>query len=150
MRADDPFLLGLGENVHDSPVALGPVAFSQAVHEADVDVVGAQFLAKTIEIGAGFGWIAGPGLGQDRDLVARKMFERLGHMGMAAVGVGSVEESQAVIVAVEQEIGQTLHAQRGLVGVMSAADRARPHGKTTGGNAGPAENDRIRRAEFAR
>ena len=120
------------------------------MHQADIDVVGAQFFAKAVEIGAGLGGIARPGLGEDGNLVAAKMLERLGHVRMAAVGIGGVEEAQAVVVAVEQQIGEALHAQGSLVRVMSAADRARSHGETAGLDPGLAQHHRIRRRELAR
>src|SRR6185503_13278716 len=96
MGPDNSFLLGFGKNVHDAAVALGPIAFSEAVHQADIDVVGAQLFAKTVEIGAGLGGIARPGLGEHGNLVAAERLERLGHVRMAAVGIGGVEEAQAV------------------------------------------------------
>ena len=56
-------------------------------------------------------------LGQDDDLVARKLLDRGGNIGVAAVGVGRVEEAQAVVVvAVEQQAGERVRAEPGLVG----------------------------------
>ena len=40
--------------------------------------------------------IARPGLGEDRDFVAWYVFESFGYMGMASVGVGGIEEAEAV------------------------------------------------------
>src|ERR1700716_1465298 len=51
VSANDAFLFGIGENVHDAFVAFGPVAFGEAMHEADVDVIGAELAAKTVEVG---------------------------------------------------------------------------------------------------
>ena len=56
--ADDSFLLGFGENIHHAFVALGPVAFGDAVHQADVEIVGAEFAAEAVEIGACSGRVA--------------------------------------------------------------------------------------------
>ena len=53
MSADNALLLGFGEHVHHSAVALRPVSFGQAMHQANVDVIGAEFLAKAIEVGRG-------------------------------------------------------------------------------------------------
>ena len=51
MRANDAFLLGFREHVHDAFVALRPVTLGKAMHQADIDVVSAEFLAKAIEVG---------------------------------------------------------------------------------------------------
>src|SRR5260370_30501551 len=60
VSANDSLFLGFGENIHDAFVALGPVAFGKAVHEANLDVVGAKLAAETIQVGAGAGGVAGP------------------------------------------------------------------------------------------
>ena len=138
------------ENVHDSTVALGPIAFREAVHQADIDVVGTQFFAKAVEIGAGLDRIARPRFCENRDLVAGEVLERLRHMRMAAIGVGSVEKTQAIVMAIEQQIGQAFHAQSGLVRVMSAADCAGPHRETTSGDSGFAQHHCVCRGELAR
>ena len=52
MRPNDAFLFRFGENIHHSPIALGPIAFGEAVHEADIQIVGSQFPAETVKIGA--------------------------------------------------------------------------------------------------
>ena len=100
MSADDAFLLGIRKHIHHAAIAFGPVPFREAVHQADVDLISPQLPAKTIEVGAGSGGVARPGLGKNGDLIARDMFQSFGHMGMAAVGVSGVKESQALIVAI--------------------------------------------------
>ena len=45
--ADDALFLGFGEHVHHAFVAIRPVALGEAVHKADVDVIGAQLAAET-------------------------------------------------------------------------------------------------------
>ena len=55
VSANDPFFLGFRENVPDAFVALGPITFGEAVHETDVEVIGAEFAAETIEIVASSG-----------------------------------------------------------------------------------------------
>ena len=112
MSANDTFLLGFGENVHDAFVALGPVAFGKAVHKANVNVIGAELATEAVEIGAGGGRVAGPGFGKDRDFVARNVLERFGNVRVAAVGIGRVEETKAVIVAVEEQVGEAFDAER--------------------------------------
>ena len=47
------------------------------------------------------------------------MAQRVGDMGMAAVGIGGIEEAQAMIVAVKEKIGQTLDAERALMRCVS-------------------------------
>ena len=104
MGADDALLLGFVENVHDAAVARGPIGFGDAVDEDDVDVVDAELAAEAVEVGAYSGGVASVGLGEDGDFVARELLEGCGDVGMAAVGVGGVEEAEAVVVvAVEQE-----------------------------------------------
>ena len=58
------------------------------MHQAHVNVVGAQFAAEAVEVSARPGRVASPGLGEYGDLVAGHVLERLGDMRMAAVGVG--------------------------------------------------------------
>ncbi len=102
MGADDSLLLGFFENIHDAAIASGPIGFGEAVHEADIDIVGAELAAEAVEIGAGGRGIAGPGFCEHSDLVARHVPERFGNVRMASVGIGGVEKAEAVIVAVEQ------------------------------------------------
>ena len=110
MGANDSLLLGFGEHIHGSAEAVGPVGFGDAVHEADIEIVRPEFFAEAIEIGPHAIGVARPGLGQDRDFVARHVLQRFGNVRMAAVGVGGIEEAQAVIVSVQQEIGETLNS----------------------------------------
>src|SRR5437879_8272553 len=81
------------------------------MHEADVKVIGLELTAEAVKIGARTLWIARPGLGHNGDSVARDMAQRVGDMGMAAVGIGGIEEAQAMIVAVKEKIGQTLRSE---------------------------------------
>ena len=90
--ANDSLLLGFGENVHHAFVTLGPIGFGKAMHKADVEVVGAEFAAEAVEIGAGSGGIAGPGLCEDGDFVALHVLERFGDVRMAAIGIGGVKK----------------------------------------------------------
>ena len=115
MRADHSFLLGFREHVHDALVALGPVAFSQAVHEQDVDIVDAKLFAESVNIGTHACRISCPRFRKHGDFVPLHVLERLRYVRMAAVGIRSVEETQAFVVTVQQEIGEALHAQRSLV-----------------------------------
>jgi hypothetical protein len=148
--ADDSLLFRFRKHVHGAAVAVGPVGFGYAVHEADVEVVGAEFAAEAVEIGAHGGGIACPGFCQHGDFVARHVLERFGDMGMASVRIGSVEEAQAMVVSVEKEIGEALDAERGLMRMVSGADGAGAHGETAGLDAGAAESDCIGCGEFVR
>ena len=56
------------------------------------------------------------------------MLQSFSDVRVASIGVGGIEEAEAVIVSVAQEIGQALDAKRGLVRVVSGADRAGAHG----------------------
>src|ERR1700733_7322235 len=148
VSADDSLLLGFGENVHDAAVALGPIRVGEAVRETDIEIVGAELAAEAIEIGAGGDGIAGPGFREHGDFVARDVLERFGDVRMASVGIGGVEEAEAMIVAVEEKIGEPFNAERSLVGMMAGADRAGAHGEPTGLDAGAAEGDGIGGGEF--
>src|SRR5712664_3560849 len=150
VSADDALLLGFGEDVHHAFEALGPVAFGEAVHEANVDLIGAEFAAEAVQIGACRSGVARPGLGEHGDLVARDMLEGFGDVRMAAVGIGGIEEAQAAIVAIEQQIGQAFDAERGLMRMMAHTDSARAHGETAGLDAGLPESYRIGCGELAR
>ncbi len=151
MGADDALVLGFGEDVHDAAVTGGPVGFGDAVDENDVDVVDAEFAAEAVEIAAEAGGVAVVGLGHDDDFVARELLEGGGDVGMAAVGVGGVEEAEAVlVVAVDEQAGEGAHAEAGLVGGSAEADGAGAHGETAGADAGFAEGDLVVRAEFLR
>jgi len=106
VRADDFLLPGFFEDVHHRAIARSPVAFRQAVHKYDVELLGAEFTAEAVEIGAHFVWIACPGLGEDGDFASIKVLEGFGHMRVATVRISGVEEAEAVFVEpVEQEKG---------------------------------------------
>ena len=98
MGADGALVLGFGEDVHYAAVTGGPVVFGDAVDENDVDVVDAKFAAEAVEVAAEAGGVTVVGLGHDDDFVARELLEGGGDVGMAAVGVGGVEEAEAVFV----------------------------------------------------
>jgi hypothetical protein len=120
------------------------------VHQANVEIVGAKFLAETIQVGAGGGRIARPSLGQHGYLVSRHVFERFRHVRMTSVGVGGVEETQAMVVAIEQQGRQAINAQRGLVRVMTGAHRTRTHSQSAGFDPSLSDGDRVVRAELSR
>src|SRR6202008_3695205 len=107
VRADDTFLFGFGKNVHHWFETCGPVALGEAVHKNDVEMVGAEFFAEAVEIGAHFRRGARPGLGEDSDFAAIDVLESFSYVGMAAVGIGGIEKAQAVVVAVLQQERQT-------------------------------------------
>src|SRR5580704_738491 len=150
VSANDALLLRFGENVHDAFVAIGPVAFREAMHEANVEVICAELAAKALEIRARGGGVARPGLSEDGDVIPRNMLESFGNVGMAAVGVGRIEEAQAVVIAVTEKVGKTLDAERGLVRMMTRANGSSAHGKTAGLDAGLAERNSVGRVKFSR
>src|SRR5215813_9270853 len=99
MRANDAFVLGFLKNVHDGTIARSPIAFSQAVHQKDINVFGVEFAPEALEVGTHFVRIARPGFCEDSDFAAVDMFERFGDVRMASVGIGGVEKTQAAVVA---------------------------------------------------
>src|SRR4029077_7486667 len=68
---------------------------------------------------------------------------------MAAVGVGGIEEAEAVFVAVEKQAGEALEAKRCLTRMVADADGAGAHGEPAGLDAGFAERDSVGRRELA-
>src|SRR5436853_6997449 len=93
MGPDNPLLLGFGEYVHYAAITLRPVRLRQAMHEADIDVVGSEFLAEAVEISAGGSSVTGPGFGQDRDFIPCHVFEVFADMRRAAVRIGRGEKA---------------------------------------------------------
>jgi len=150
VSTNDAFFLGFGEDVHHAFVAIGPIAFGEAVHEADIKVVGAEFAAKAVEVGAGGGGVASPSLCENGDFVAGDMLEGFGDVRVTAVRVGAVEKTQAMVVAVEEQVGETFDAEGGLMRMMAGTDRASAHGEAACLYAGLAERDGVRSAEFSR
>ena len=150
MSANDAFLLGFGENVHDAFVALGPVALGKAVHEANVNVIGAELATEAVEIGAGGGGVAGPSFGENGDTVARNVLKRFGNVRVAAVGIGRVEETKAVIVTVEEQVGEAFDAERGLVRMVADADGSSAHGEAAGLDPSLAERNGVGGIELSR
>src|SRR6266849_1486962 len=149
VRADDALFFGFGQDIHHAAVAIGPVALGEAVHEADVDVIDAEFAAKAIEIGTSGGRVTGPGFGEDGDFVTGDVFEGFGDMGVAAVRISGVEEAQAVVVAIEKQVAKTLYAEGGLVRMVAGAGGAGAHGEAAGLDAGLAKGDGVRGTELA-
>src|SRR5579862_6004917 len=78
------------------------------------------------------------------------MLERFRDMRVTAVRVRRVEEAKAVVVPVEEEFGQAVHAQRRLVRVVAHAHCARAHRQQARLDARFAQRDRFVRFEFAR
>ena len=67
---------------------------------------------------------------------------------MTSVGIGGVEEAEALIVAIEKKIGESFDAERGLIGMMAGAYRTGAHGEAAGFDAGAAEGDGVGSGEF--
>ena len=76
------------------------------------------------------------------------MLERIGDMGVAAVGVRCIKKAQAIGVAVLQEGGESGEAEVGLMRLAADADRAGAHGEAGRLDAGAAEGDGIRGGKF--
>src|SRR5580698_10404784 len=150
MRANDPFFLRLRKHVHHASEALRPIAFSQTMHQADVDVVDAELAPEAVKILPRRLRSARKSLGQHRNLVARHMLQRLDNMRMTPISIRRIKKSQPVIVAIQQEIRQPLHAQRGLIGMMTGSDSARAHGETAGADSSLAQLHGIEGVDFLR
>src|SRR5258706_5280327 len=120
MGADDALLLRLGEYIHHAAVAFRPVSFGDAVHERDIEVVRSQLTTEAVEIGARLLRGSSPRLGEHGDLVSWNVLQRLGDIRMTAIGIGRVEEPQAAVMSLEEQVGKALHSERGLVRMMAA------------------------------
>src|SRR5579872_1809075 len=118
------------------------------MHQADVEIVGAELATEAVKIGAHAGRVACPGFCQHGDFVALYVLESFGDVRMASIGVGSVEEAEAMIVSVEQKIGETFDAERGLMRVVLGTNGAGAHGEAAGLDAGAAESDGVGGGEF--
>src|SRR6267143_1141952 len=132
--ANQVFLLGLGFG-----------ADGEGVEE-----IGAELAAKTVEIGASGGGVARPGFGEYDDFIALDVLERFGNVRMAAVGIGGIEEAQAVVVSVKEQVRETFDTERVLVRMMTAANGAGTHGETAGLDARFAEGHSVCGADLAR
>src|SRR5580700_11605610 len=143
MRPNNPLLLRLREHVHHSSKTLRPIGFGDAMHQADIEIIDSQFAPKAVKVSARTRGIAPPGLCQDCDFISRHVLKRLGYMRMASIRISGVEESQPVIVAVEQKIGESLHAERGLVRMMTGTNRARAHRQPARPNSRAAKRDGV-------
>ena len=143
MRADDSLLLGLGKYIHHAFVALGPVAFGEAVHQEDVDVINAEFLAETVEIGAHAGWVARPGFREHGGFVSRHVLQGFCHVGMTSVRICGVKEAQTVVVAIQQHVGKALDPERGLMRMMPDANGPCTHGEPAGVDTSVAEHNSV-------
>ncbi len=115
MSANNAFFLGFGEDIHHAFEALSPITLCKAMHQADIDMIGAKLAAEAIEVGTGGGSVAGPGFGKNGDFVAGDVLEGFRNVRVAAVRIGGVEEAQAMVVAVEEQVGEPLKAESSLV-----------------------------------
>src|SRR6266481_4448976 len=106
-------------------------------------MIGAEFFAEAVEVGAHFGRGARPGFCKQSNFRSVEMLESFGYMRVATVRIGGVEETQAVVVAVEKKPGEAVDAQRGLMRVVANADGSGAHGEARGLNAGASERDGI-------
>jgi len=148
MSANDAFLLGFRQNVHNGPVAGGPIVFGEAMHEEDINIIGTEFTAEAVQIGTHLGGSSSPGLGEDGDLRTVQVLQGLRNIGMAAVGVRGIEEAETTFVAMEKERDEALHTQSGLMGMMTAANRAGTHGEARGTEARASESYHVCGREF--
>ena len=115
MRTNNPFVLGLGKHVHHALVTLSPIRFGHAMHQADIEIVDPKLPAKAVQISSCSRRIARLRLTHHRNFVPRHMLQRLRDMRMAAIRIRRVKETQPVIVAVQQQVRESLDPKRSLV-----------------------------------
>jgi hypothetical protein len=78
------------------------------------------------------------------------MFQRFRHVGMAAVRIRSVEETQALVVAIQKQIREPFNTQRCLVGMMPHSNRAGAHRQPAGLDSSLTQRHGVGRGEFLR
>jgi len=113
------------------------------MHQANVEIVDSKFTAEAIEISPRSRRIACPSFSQHSDFVAGHVFKRLGDMRMAAISIGRINETQPMIVAIEQQIRESLHPKRGLIGMMPRPNGAGSHRQPAGLDASAAESNDV-------
>ena len=106
-------------------------------------MIGAEFFTEAVEIGTHFGRGARPGFCKQSNSRSVEMLESFGYVRVATVAIGSIEEAQAVVVAVEKKPGETVDAERSLMRMLAGADGSGAHGEARGLNAGATERDGI-------
>ena len=94
--------------------------------------------------------VARPGLGEDGHLLARDALQRFRHVGVSAVGIRAVDETESMVIACPEQVRQALDAQLGLVRGVVVADRARAHGQPRRLDTRIAQRYDVRSAELAR
>src|SRR5215469_8108631 len=67
---------------------------------------------------------------------------------MASIRIGGIEEAQTLVVAVLEQVHQSFHTERSLMGMMPHPDGAGAHRKPAGLNAGAAEGHGIGGGKF--
>src|ERR1039457_6315228 len=100
MRPDYALFLSLREHIHPAAVTRRPITFSDAMHKADIDVIGSQLTPEAVQIFSHAFCISRIRLGHHYDLVPRNMLERRRHTRVASVAVRRIKETQAVFVAI--------------------------------------------------
>src|SRR5438552_16907925 len=116
------------------------------MHEADVDMISAQFAARTVEISAGGDGGASPRFRQHGDFIARDLLQGFGDVRVTAVGISRIEEGQASVAATQEQVADACDAESSRLGMMTAADSAGSHGEPAGLAAGLAARQSSCRA----
>ena len=87
MSPNDPLLLRLRKHVHHSAIALRPISFGEAMHQANIEIVRSQFLSEAIQIGSRRRRVARPRFGQHRNPIALYMLQRFRHMQPMVISI---------------------------------------------------------------
>ena len=86
------------------------------------------------------------GFGLDDVLLARNALESCATVRVRPVLIGDVEEADPLVERVADDLGESLHAQAGLVAGLSRAHAAGPHPHERDLDAGLAQGDLLGRA----
>ncbi len=141
--ADQALVLGLLEVVHRAGVLGGPVLLLHAVEKSNINIIDAKLAAVALEVALAVVGVGGVGLGLDDVAVAGDAFEGVAEIDVGAVLVGDVEEADAAVEGVADDLLEAGEAEPGLVAGVADADAAGAHADERDLHAGPAEGAAV-------
>ena len=107
----------------------------------DVDVIDSQLQAISLKVALGVGEIGRVCLGLDHVLIAGNALQGLAQIDVRAVLIGDVEEADALVQGMADNLGEPLDSQAGLITRLPAADTAGPHSDERDLNSGLAQRN---------
>lgn len=111
MRANDAIRARFCQDFHGPAPSHRPIATRHHVQQNDVQIVRADFLAETLQVGFHFIGRRGVRLGEDDDFFPRDAFQSFFQMWMRAVLIRGIPEVDALFIGRAQQISESWHAQ---------------------------------------